>query len=147
MRQTVCMPSPQWVPWVFLHMDSSISAATLPPDSLYFISFPYIFNSDYSFQVFKYLHTTEKHRDKRCYLLVYSSEYKLQDLYFEEAGKWGRWSDFYFSGFFFLKQNKEHEEMRKCISPCLCWESHCQQASDTINGCTSNLTQDLEDGL
>lgn len=100
MRQTVCMPAPRWVPWVFLHMDSLISAATFPPNSLYFISFLYIFNSDYSFQVFKYLYTTEKHRDKRCYLLVYSSEYKLQDIYFEEAGEWGRWPDFYSSGFF-----------------------------------------------
>lgn len=81
-------------------MDSLISAATFPPNSLHFISFPYIFNSDYSFQVFKYLYTTEKHRDKRCYLLVYSSEYKLQDIYFEEAGEWGRWPDFYSSGFF-----------------------------------------------
>lgn len=47
----------------------------------------------------------------------------------------------------FLKYNKEHEEMRKYISPCLCWESHFQQVSDTINGCISNLTGDLEDGL
>jgi hypothetical protein len=47
----------------------------------------------------------------------------------------------------FKKYGKVHKEVRKYIIPCLPWQSYFQQVSDTINGCISNLTGDLEDGL
>lgn len=55
-------------------------------NSLHFISFPHIFKSDLVFRCLNNLNTTENTETEHCYLLGYISEYKSQDIYFEEAG-------------------------------------------------------------